>query len=103
MKSAMVYVLALSILFSALLSGCGEMRGTKGKSGVPTATPAQTLLPDPEDGEVRDRDGIITDEDSGALPGGPSANPEGSLKPDSRIAGDEKETGPQTTSPTAIR
>lgn len=74
MKKAMVYVIALSLSLTALLTGCGEMRGTDGRTSSPTATPAQTVLPetmmpDPEDGVVRDSDGIITDGDSGTTDG----------------------------------
>ena len=77
MKKAMVYVLALTLAFSVLLAGCGETRGTDDRTTAPSATPQQTMIPDttmpdPRDGEVRDRDGIITDGDTGgdtALPG----------------------------------
>lgn len=70
MKKAMIYICALTLAFSALLSGCGEMRRTDGGTTQPTATPEatvlpETLMPDIADGEVRDRDGIITDGDSG--------------------------------------
>ena len=70
MKKAMVYICALTLAFSALLSGCGEMRRTDGGTTQPTATPDVTVLPesmmpDVADGEVRDRDGIITEGDKG--------------------------------------
>ena len=70
MKKTMVYVIALALSLTALLSGCGEMRGKDGSPTGPTAAPTQTILPetimpDPEDGIVRDSDGIITDGDSG--------------------------------------
>ena len=73
MKRAMVYLIAISALVSALLSGCGEM-GTK----APATTPApsatvkpqetmlpETMLPDESDGIVKDTDGIIEDSDTG--------------------------------------
>ena len=71
MKKAMVYVLALTLSFSALMAGCGENRGTDGKTTMPTSTPQQTaspetILPNAEDGVVNDRDGIITDNDNSA-------------------------------------
>ena len=70
MKKAMIYICALTLAFSALLAGCGETRRTDGDAAKPTATPKltilpETMMPDVEDGEVRDRDGIITDNDSG--------------------------------------
>ncbi|MBE6998458.1 MAG: hypothetical protein E7427_09875 [Ruminococcaceae bacterium] len=70
MKKAMVYILALTLAFTALLAGCGETRGTGSDTAAPSATPQATVLPenmmpDPEDGEVNDRDGIITDDDNG--------------------------------------
>ena len=72
MKKAMVYVLALTLAFSALLAGCGEIRGTDGKTTMPTSTPQQTgfpetMMPNAEDGVVNDRDGIITDGDNGTV------------------------------------
>lgn len=70
MKKAMIYICALTLAFSALLAGCGETRRTDGDATMPTATPEvtilpETMMPDAADGEVRDRDGIITDSDSG--------------------------------------
>ena len=69
MKKAMVYIVALTMAFSAMLAGCGEMRGTDGNTTAPTATPKvtaspETLMPDPADGVVEDRDGIITEKDN---------------------------------------
>ena len=63
---------ALALTAALLFSGCGEMRGTDGNALPPSETPTQTMLPetmmpDPEDGVVRDRDGIITDGDSGTV------------------------------------
>ena len=71
MKKAMVYICALSLALSALLAGCGETRRTDGGAATPTPAPEVTVLPEnmmPEvaDGEVRDRDGIITDGDTGS-------------------------------------
>ncbi len=67
MKKAMIYICALTLAFSTLLAGCGEMRDDK---TPPAETPEatilpETMMPDPEDGIVRDSDGIITDGDSG--------------------------------------
>ena len=86
MKRAMVYLLALTLAFSAMLAGCGEMRGTGTDSVRPTETPAptvlpETVMPDPADGEVRDRDGIITDGDSGMVNGGDTALPKTTADP----------------------
>lgn len=69
MKKAMVYLLALTLAFSTMLAGCGEMRGTDGNTAKPTEPPQatvvpETMMPNPEDGVVRDRDGIITDRDT---------------------------------------
>ena len=80
MKKAMVYLLALTLAFSTMLAGCGEMRGTNTDTDRPAGTPAPTVLPetatpDPADGEVRDRDGIITDGDTGAVNEGGTALP----------------------------
>jgi len=71
MKKAMMYICALTLAFSALLSGCGEISRPDGGAAAPTATPEVTVLPesmmpDAADGEVRDRDGIITDGDTGS-------------------------------------
>lgn len=71
MKKTMVYILALSMAFSALLSGCGENKNNRPNTTPtvnPTATNAPaTMMPDPEDGNVNDNDGIITDGDNGPL------------------------------------
>ena len=80
MKRAMVYILTLTLAFSALLSGCGDNRDRDQKpaatarpqsTAAPTASPEPSLLPesmmpDPEDGVVKDDDGIITDDDTGS-------------------------------------
>lgn len=70
MKKAMVYMIALTLAFSALLAGCGDMRGSDKETPTHTISPdvtapVESMMPDPADGEVRDRDGIITDGDSG--------------------------------------
>ena len=53
MKRAMVYLIAISTLVSALLSGCGEM-GTKAPAAAPapsaTVRPQESMLPDESDG-----------------------------------------------------
>ena len=74
MKKAMVYICALSLALSALLAGCGETHRTDDGAAAPTPTPEGTVLPesmmpDAADGEVRDRDGIITEGDNGNVSG----------------------------------
>ena len=71
MKKAMVYILALTVACSALLTGCGELRGTGSDTSAPEETPqtsagSETMTPDPKDGVVRDEDGLITEKDSGS-------------------------------------
>ena len=94
MKKAMIYILALTLAFSALLTGCGEIRGRDDKT-APAETPEatilpETMMPDPADGEVRDSDGIITDDDSGNGKTEAPAAPDSTIKP-------ETGTGKQTT------
>lgn len=69
MKKTMVWILVLSVLCAALLTGCGEMAGDgNNTTGRPTSgsdnTP-ETMLPDVNDGVVDDTDGIISDFDTG--------------------------------------
>ena len=69
MKRAMVYILAMTMVFSVMLSGCGENR-TNEPATVPTDSPVTTVVPenmtpDTEDGVVKDRDGVITGSDTG--------------------------------------
>ncbi len=92
MKKAMIYICALTLAFSTLLAGCGEMRDDK---TPPAETPQatilpETMMPDPADGEVRDSDGIITDDDSGNGKTEAPAAPDSTIKP-------ETGTGKQTT------
>ena len=70
MKRAMVYLIAISAVFTMLFSGCGETN-TKvpPATATPTTQPQETLLPesmmpDESDGIVTDTDGIITDDDN---------------------------------------
>lgn len=89
MKRAMVYLLALTLAFSTMLAGCGEMRGTDADHTRPAETPAPTVLPetvvpDPADGEIRDSDGIITDGDSGAVNGRDAVLPKSTVNPASK-------------------
>ena len=94
MRKMMVFVIALSMAAVMLLSGCGEIKGTNGKENAPTATPQQTMrpedvMPDPNDGVVRDDDGIITDGDTGNVAGNTEKPilPETSKRPDAGTAG----------------
>ena len=103
MKSAMVYVLALSLLLTALLSGCGDIRGSNGRTDLPTASPEHTILPDPEDGEVRDSDGIITEDDSGTLPQDQTGVPETTANPGSGMTGGENGNSHTNSTPSAKR
>ena len=69
MKRAMVYILAMTMVFSVMLSGCGENR-TNEPTATPTEKPEMTIVPEnmmPEvqDGEVKDSDGVITGSDTG--------------------------------------
>jgi len=69
MKRAMVYLIALSALLTALLTGCGEGRMNQ-PGTTPTSAPETTILPeqnmpDETDGIVGDTDGIITKDDNG--------------------------------------
>ena len=80
MKKAMVYILALTVACSAMLTGCGELRGTGSNTAAPTETPQttavpETMIPDPENGVVRDEDGLITEEDSGRATGSDKETP----------------------------
>ena len=71
MRKAMVYILALTLAFSALLAGCGEnssdRNSTRETQKPQTSSTPETMMPDPEDGVVKDRDGIITDGDTGGV------------------------------------
>ena len=71
MKKAMVYILALTLAFSALLAGCGEnssdRSSTRETPKPQTSSAPETMMPDPEDGVVKDDDGIITDGDTGGI------------------------------------
>ncbi len=73
MKKGMVYILALSAA-AMLLTGCGDLRGDRAGTAtatpMPTESPAvtivpETMMPKTEDGVVQDRDGIITEDDTG--------------------------------------
>ncbi len=93
MKKAMIYILAFTLAFSTLLTGCGEIRGRDDKN-APAETPEatilpETMMPDPADGEVRDRDGIITEGDSGSVSGETPAAPKTGTMPGT---GAEKQT-----------
>ena len=77
MKKTMVVILALSALALSMLTGCGET-GSAGNNGtnVPENTGIlpgvdelmpEVTTPQPEDGNVNDTDGVITDNDNGPL------------------------------------
>jgi len=72
MKRAMVYLIALSALAVTLLTGCGENRKTPAATATPKPEARQeevvpgTGAPDIDDGIVKDTDGMIEDEDTGA-------------------------------------
>ena len=77
MKQTAIFVLT-AVLALGLLAGCGELRDDRAPStALPGATETlpggmtgdERILPDPKDGEVRDTDGIIDDDDSGAVTG----------------------------------
>ena len=82
MKRAMVYLIVLSALMTALLSGCGESKANPSDTvpgTVPPAAPETTMLPenmlpDESDGVVNDTDGIITEGDNGGSLGGVTGN-----------------------------
>ena len=83
MKKTMVWILALTVLCAALLTGCGETAGS-GNGNNTADTPAsgsdnapETMLPDVNDGFVDDTDGIITDGDTGRTDDGPADGPMG--------------------------
>lgn len=78
MKKAMVLITALSLLTVSLLTGCGTTNDRDGNTQRPpeatnTQPPAATqqpdqngilpddMMPDREDGEVDDNDGVITE------------------------------------------
>ncbi len=79
MRRAIGYILALSMLCSVMLSGCGENRTDRNKvteTGTPQSTAApqssatptllpESMMPDVEDGVVKDDDGVISDTDTG--------------------------------------
>ena len=79
MRRAIVYILVLTMAASVLLTGCGENRGDRNRvtetkepqstagpqaSAEPTLLP-ESMMPDVEDGVVKDSDGIIRDSDNG--------------------------------------
>ena len=87
MKKTLSCTLAAALL-CLTMTGCGVRREQAKPSPTPAASPTPTvsaspevsvppsesplpeitdeLMPDPEDGVVRDEDGVITDDDSGA-------------------------------------
>ena len=114
MKKAMVYTITALLSLSAL-AGCGRMNGVEpmGPTERPAASATPMIVtPDPENGYVRDEDGIITDDDTGrdgadrngtARPG---MNPGATADPGAATAGPKssavpKGSGSPSPSPTA--
>ena len=68
MKRSMAILLAAALL-TLLLCGCGELKPSRpAVSATPipeTTLLPESMMPDPEDGEVNDRDGIIEPGDNG--------------------------------------
>ena len=81
MKKRIVYTLAVISAFAAF-SGCTGMRTENDQQNTPStsATP-MIVTPNPDDGDVRDGDGIITDEDNGNYTSRPSSTPEMNVSP----------------------
>ena len=111
MKRAMVYILTLTLAFSALLSGCGERdkdqkpaaTARPQSTAAPTASPEPSLLPesmmpDPEDGVVKDDDGIITDDDTGS-----DSRDDNILTGENAMDPDRKEDGERSDVPESMR
>ena len=70
MKRAMIYLISISALLTALLSGCGENIGKNPTATPPATSPDVTMQPeivepDVSDGVVKDTDGMITEGDNG--------------------------------------
>lgn len=70
MKRAMIYLIAISALLTAILSGCGEHAMKNPNPNAPTTTPDVTMQPeigepDVSDGVINDTDGMITEGDNG--------------------------------------
>ena len=71
MKKGMIYLIAISALLAALMSGCGENVVKNPNTNAPTTVPDVTMRPeigepDVSDGVVKDTDGMITEGDSGS-------------------------------------
>ena len=105
MKRAMVYLIAISAVFTMLLSGCGETN-TKvpPATATPTTQPQETLLPesmmpDESDGIVTDTDGIITEDDNpGTAEEGNGMDGDAVGSADGKIGGSGMTTGTAGTS-----
>lgn len=86
MKRSVLYILVLMLALATLLSGCGENKESK-PAATPTVSPKitaeptvspevtadpgllpETEMPDPEDGIVTDKDGIIGEEGKNDIP-----------------------------------
>ena len=62
MKKLLASAMALSCL---LLCACGAMTADNGV-GYETPMPMESMMPDPADGVVKDRDGVIEDKEEDA-------------------------------------
>ncbi len=80
MKKAAEYII-LPVLALGLLAGCAAgQRRDEIKKPEPTSEPVITT-PSADDGMVKDNDGIITDDDTGAAPDHSAAPGRGTASP----------------------
>ena len=90
MRKAAVYIL-LPVMILAFVSGCGMSDPGKNKpASSPMVSASPMTTPDVSDGIVHDKDGIITDEDHGEIPGT-------SASPDSRPVNPSPSASPSMT------
>lgn len=80
MKKLLSLALA-ALMLAGMLTGCGERLAgmdRPGETAAPTVTEdPNRILPDPRDGEVRDTDGFIDDNDSGPYTSGTTNGTDG--------------------------
>ncbi len=92
MKKTIAYTL-LAVMILTMAAGCGRM-GEETPPATPRATAAPVMpSPDPDAGIVKDKDGIITPEDSGSAT---SPRPTAGTTPES---GSEQTPGAASPSP----